>query len=273
MSKKITSTSKDKGIKSTKVKAVELARQHGIDALLDGQKPASTYTQRATARQQMEMGRQQQNLEQILVLVEKLCGDEAGSDIDPDWFTAYLSLACHSQSPAMQQLWAQILVREIAAPGSFSVRALKVLTEMTQREAQWFQRACQLSSRLGSDQNRKLIVGAIMPASRMGLRRARLSKLLLSKHRLSYSQLMQLAELGLLFERELETTIPAGQDLMLNQGSQPWLLRPRAKGIRLLYQRMTPIGDELAELIPDEPVETYQQELTEQLGRLFEIQR
>jgi uncharacterized repeat protein (TIGR03899 family) len=264
---------KESAIPTAKNRAVKLARRHGIDALIAGKQTSSTFSQRAKARQQVEAAQQQKNLEQILALVEKQCSDEAGSEVDPDWFNAYLTLASNSQSRAMQQLWSQILTKEIVTPGSFSVKALNTLTQMTQREAMWFQRACLLSSQLGNDPNNKLVVGALRPASNLGLRRTRLAKVSLGKHRLSYSQLMQLAELGLLFERELETTPAAGQDLVMTQSGQRWLMRPRGKATRILYYRMTHIGDELAQLIPVSPIENYQQELIEELSGFFEIQR
>lgn len=270
--KKIKANTKDSSIPTAKDSVQSLALRYGVDALMDNNKPDSSFSQRAKVRQQLNLTQQQKNLEQILASVEKLCGDETGSDVDPDWTHAYLALASRSQSRSMQQLWAQILSREVASPGSFSVRALHTLTQMTQREAQWFQRACQLSSRIGGDGNNKLLTGVIKPAGNLGLRRSRVAKLSLSQYRLSYNHMMQLSELGLIYDRELETTPSPTHDLLINYADSRWRLRPKGKNIRLFYHRMTPIGDELAQLIPLSPIETYQQELLNQLGIFFDIQ-
>lgn len=257
---------------SAKQRASLLARRYGLHTLIEVSSPESSFAQRALARERLEKARIQKNLEQIMVLAEKMCGDEAGSRLDPDWFSAYLDLAKFSQTKAMQQLWAQILAMEIVSPGHFSIRALQVLTQMTQREAKWFQRAVQLSSRMGGEHSHKLLIGAIRMPSRFGLKRQRIQRLSLGRYRLAYNQVMQLAELGLIYDRELESTFAAQLDLSFEQGGKMWLLHPRFRECKLIYYRMTPIGDELAQLISQQSVQNYQEDLSQLLNEFFILQ-
>lgn len=257
---------------SAKQRSRQLARRYGLHTLIEEESPESSFSQRAFARARMEQARSQKNLEQILALAEQLCGNDAGSHVDPDWFSAYLDLAKHSQNSAMQKLWAQILAMEIVTPGHFSIRALKTLTQMTQREAQWFQRAVLIASQMGSDQCHRLLVGVHRPASRLGLSRAKIKRLSLGRYRLTYNQMMQLSELGLLYERELESSFAAELDLNFSLGGRHWILRPRYRNCKLLYYRMTPIGDELSKLIEGTSIIRYQEDLEELLQEFFEIQ-
>ncbi|MFM2482168.1 TIGR03899 family protein [Celerinatantimonas sp. YJH-8] len=257
---------------SAKQRTQQLARHHGLHTLIETQTPDSTFSQRAAARYKLEQARRQKNLEQILSQAEKLCSDEASSAIDPDWFGAYLELAQNSLSRPMQHLWAQILAMEIVSPGRFSIRALRTLTLMTQREAQWFQRAVQLSSRMGGEQNHKILLGVMRPAARLGLSRPRLRRLNLGRYRLSYSQVMELAELGLIYDRELESSFAEDLDLSFEQGGHMWLLRPRFRHCKLIYYRLTPIGDELAQLIDSSSIDTYQDDLSNLLSEFYTLQ-
>ncbi|MFM2477552.1 TIGR03899 family protein [Celerinatantimonas sp. MCCC 1A17872] len=262
----------DSSVTSAKQRTLQLAKRHGLHTLIEESSPQSSYIQRAMARERLEKARTQKNLEQIMARAERICGDEAGSRIDPDWFSAYLELAKNSQTPAMQRLWAQILSMEVVTPGHFSIKALKILTQMTQREAKWFQRAVQLASRLGGEQSHKLLIGAIRLPGRFGIHRQRIRRLSLGRYRLAYNQIMQLAELGLIYDRELESSFAAQFDLSFEQGGKMWLLRPRYRQCKLLYYRMTPIGDELAQLIEPTPISHYQDDLAQMLQDFFDLQ-
>src|ERR1700738_406886 len=46
-------------------------------------------------------------------------------------------------NPYLQELWGKVLAGEIEQPGSYSLRALDVLSAMTQKEAERFVAACQ----------------------------------------------------------------------------------------------------------------------------------
>ena len=135
-----------------------LAKKHGIDGLLLNNKQTS-FSDRAEHREKIEAAAKQKNLEQIMVLATQQCGDDAGGELDNDWFTAFIKLAEEISSRSMQQLWAKILSLEIASPGAFSVKALTTLKQMTHREAVVFQRLCNLASHFAGDNGHKLLTG------------------------------------------------------------------------------------------------------------------
>lgn len=246
-------------ILSSQEQTLRLARSRNIDGMLT-KNSDSTFEQRATARLATEQATRQRNLETIMVMASRQCGESAaGGDVDPDWLTRFLQLAEEISSVPMQQLWGQILALEIATPGSFSVRALVTLKEMTQRDAQLFQRLCALSCAYVGNDERRLLIG-IFKGSTL-LSRARVSRLGLGKYRLPYNALLQLFELGLLHKGELESGALPADGLELEFTNQRWRLRGRQSNTKLLYYRLTPVGNELAQLLRDVPPEEYQQDL------------
>lgn len=90
----------------------------------------------------------QTNIENILVMAaEDLCETEAKTSTekptaspDPDWVTRYIAAAQEISNEEMQSAWAKVLAREVTKPGSFSLRTLEVLKNMTRSEAALFER-------------------------------------------------------------------------------------------------------------------------------------
>jgi uncharacterized repeat protein (TIGR03899 family) len=273
MSNKPFTENKSSQVENSKLQLAKLAKQRGLDARLQSTKPTSTWSQRAQARAVVEKATQQKNLENIFYYAsQKTSEQDVGSEPDADWMTEFLNLACQTQVKTMQMLWADILSQELATHGSFSVKALRTLTLMTQREASWFQLACQLSSIIGGENNHKLVTGVLRPASNLGLVRARWDKISLGQHRMPYNHILQLIELGLIFDRELEISPSIHHDTSLVHGQSHYSLRPRLKGCKLLYYRFTPIGDELAKLIESDVLSSYQEHLEQLLHKHFSPQ-
>lgn len=87
---------------------------------------------------------------EILAAQEDTESDQQGSpDAEPmmfdfDWFIRFFDSAGSVSNEEMQLLWARILAGEVHSPGSFSLRALETLHNMTQTEAVLFQRATSL---------------------------------------------------------------------------------------------------------------------------------
>ncbi|MGY5450707.1 TIGR03899 family protein [Agarivorans sp. MS3-6] len=271
MSDKPIIENKSSPVENTSVQLAKLAKQRGLDALLQQSKPSSTWSQRAQARAIVEHATQQKNLEKIIYFaMQKTSEEEVGNEPDADWMTEFLTLASNTQVKSMQILWADILSQELMTPGSYSVKALRTLKLMTQREAQWFQSACELSSIIGGEANNKIITGVVRPTSSLGLVRAKLDKVSLGQHRMPYHHILQLTELGLLFDRELEIRPSGHHETPLVHGSTHYQLRPRYKGCKLIYHRFTPIGDELAKLITKQPITAYQESLERLLQTYFE---
>lgn len=56
-------------------------------------------------------------------------------DIDPDWFVRWRDCAEKVSSEELQRLWAKALAGEIATPGSYSLRTLEFIKNISQTEA------------------------------------------------------------------------------------------------------------------------------------------
>lgn len=99
---------------------------------------------RAEQRQLNESIRQEDNLENVLEIAadEMPKDDQTVSDesVDEDWLNRFFSIAKDISTEQMQYVWGKILAGEIAQPGSFSLRTLDVVRNMTMREAEEFQR-------------------------------------------------------------------------------------------------------------------------------------
>ena len=65
-------------------------------------------------------------------------------EFDFDWFMRFFEAAGNISNKEMQQLWAKVLAGEIKSQGSFSLRAVETLRNMSLKEAQTFQRATSL---------------------------------------------------------------------------------------------------------------------------------
>ncbi len=67
---------------------------------------------------------------------------ESGPDeVDPDWLNYFDGYAKKASSDAVRDLWARVLAGEIRHPKSFSLMTLRVLAELDQQMASWFQEA------------------------------------------------------------------------------------------------------------------------------------
>ncbi|MGE6109548.1 TIGR03899 family protein [Aeromonas sobria] len=256
---------KESAILSSQEQTLRLARSRGIDGMLT-RNSDSTFEQRASFRQLADQAARQRNLEAIMVMASRHCEETAaGGEMDSDWLTRFLQLAEDISMVPMQQLWGRIFAIEVATPGRFSIRSLATLKEMTQREAQLFQRLCALSCHYAGSDELRLLLGLHKGASL--LTRARVTRLTLGKYRLPYNALLQLFELGLLHRGELESGPLPADGVELAFGNQQWRLHRNQSNITLLYYRLTPVGNELAQLLTEPPLEEYLQDLKAVLGQ------
>lgn len=212
--------------------------------------------------------RRQANLESITTKALSLC-DERTSDAnpDPDWIMQFMSMAEEIHQTDMQQLWAKILADECAKPGEYSLMALQTLKSMTRRDARMFQLFCRLTSTTSGDNSRKLIFAInISPQWHQLFSHKGLHQLSLNRYNMPYSSILWLMELGLVFSTELETSpIPPGQEFKISYADEDYRFRGGSAESRLLYYRLTPVGDELAKLLPAEPQKGYREALLELL--------
>ncbi|WP_429083766.1 TIGR03899 family protein [Aeromonas bivalvium] len=261
---------KESAILSSQEQTLRLARSRGIDGMLT-RNSDSTFEQRASFRQLADQAARQRNLEAIMVMASRHCEETAaGGEMDSDWLTRFLQLAEDISMVPMQQLWGRIFAIEVATPGRFSIRSLVTLKEMTQREAQLFQRLCALSCHYAGSDELRLLLGLHKGASL--LTRARVTRLALGKYRLPYNALLQLFELGLLHRGELESGSLPADGVELAFGNQQWRLHRKQSNVTLLYYRLTPVGNELAQLLTEAPLEEYLQDLKTLISAHLQIE-
>ncbi|QUM82209.1 TIGR03899 family protein [Moritella sp. 5] len=248
----------------------KVSKDRGIDGMLTVNKH-TTFEHRAIQRLNQEKIKQQQNLESIVVRANNFCDDVTSEVIDPDWLSAFMSMAKDISGPHMQTLWGKIFALELSHSGSFSVKSLRTLNQMTQREAQMFQSACNLSSQVGYDTNRKIILNCQNNnKSFLLFNKPQFKSINLGRHKLPYSSFLTLSELGLIHNNELEmVNLPRDKDLPISYGEEKLTVKVKSSSSRVKYYRFTHIGDELAKLIPHENNHEYFSELTNHLHNAF----
>jgi uncharacterized repeat protein (TIGR03899 family) len=260
-------------IKDSASRVQSIAQIYGLDALLQNEPPAKPALERAHLREQRRQEQRQKNLEQILKLAHSSCRDETAGEPDQDWLYRFFDMAQDIHNSSMQKLWAQVMKREVTNPGSTSMKALKVLKDMSPREAQTLQRAATLACSFGGDTSRKLLIGYKAHGGMFSFgKRDTTSNLNMGSFQLPYSSLLVLIELGLLHSTELESgEIGIETPLMLNYQGKNLSLQVNTKGVRLLYYRFTPTGNELCKLLGNKPNNQYYDQMLSLLNHKFSV--
>lgn len=110
--------------------------------------PESTLDQRVVARLAYQEAKKQTNIEQITSYAAEELRDERDTNSekpDSDWTTRFFRIAEDITTDQMQMLWGKVLAGEVKRPGSYSLRALDLLKNITQQEAEMFVRVGQIS--------------------------------------------------------------------------------------------------------------------------------
>ena len=113
------------------------------------------YARRAANKFAEKIIREQVNLDTIsAVAADELNKDESTNPTEPstddtaektisdDWLNSFEKEASQKSTEEMQLLFGRILAGEIRKPGSFSIRAVKILSEMDQNTATLFKKLC-----------------------------------------------------------------------------------------------------------------------------------
>ncbi len=261
-------------IKDSASRIQSIAQIYGLDALLQTEPPVKSALERAQLREQRRQEQRQKNLEQVLKLAHSSCRDETAAEPDQDWLYRFFEMAQDIHNSAMQKLWAQVLKREVTNPGSTSMKALKVLKDMSPKEAQTLQRAASLACSFGSDGSHKLLIGYKAHNGMFSFgKRDTTNNLNMGAFQLPYSSLLVLIELGLLHRSELESgEINVETPLALSYQGKSLTLHANAKGVRLLYYRFTPTGNELCKLLGNKPNPEYYDQILLILNQRFNVQ-
>lgn len=265
--------SKTSYIKDSGKQIRSIAETYGLDAKLNSVQNETTLIDRALKRERKTKEQRQKNLERIIHFSFNACNEETAGAPDQDWLYRFFELAQDIQNSSMQKLWAQVLKREVTNPGSTSLKALKILKDMTPKEAQILQRAASLSCSFGQDSHRKLFLGLRSHNGFFTLgKRDSTYTLNLGSFNLPYSSIMVLIELGLLHATELESgEIELNGPLHLQYQSKQLSLTPNIRGVRLLYYRFSPTGNELCRLLGHKLNQEYYDQLVALLNQKFSL--
>ncbi len=74
---------------------------------------------------------------------EKNSSENTNYDFDFDWFLRFFESASYISNKDMKFLWAKVLSGEIENPGSFSLRTIEVMRNMSSKEAKTFENLTQ----------------------------------------------------------------------------------------------------------------------------------
>lgn len=225
-------------------------------------------------RKHVKQARKLDNLEKILEKALDLSIDQVTEDqIDPDWFYSFIDLAENIFSSTMQEIWGKIFAVEISKPGTFSLRTLQTLKQLTQRDAKIFQNAVGLTSRMKGENSPKILFGYYQKPSIFTLfRLSKNQQLNLAQFGLPYPDLLTLMDAGLIFGTEIES---GEQDptrkVEYRFGNDTFFLAPKRSGIFLNYYKFTATGAELAKLVNSVPNVNYQLQIKTLLKGAFEV--
>lgn len=167
--------------------------------------PEANLDQRVIARMSFQEAKKQSNIERITQRAAEELRHEKKIDSekpDSDWTTRFFRIAEDITSDQMQELWGKVLAGEVKQPGSYSLRTLGLLKNITQKEAEIFVKVGQLSFSAAEI--------TFIPNPDMG-------KYLQDKLGISFSDLMILRETGLLVANDLSFGVaPSGKDSQTN---------------------------------------------------------
>ena len=189
--------------------------------------------------------KRQENVERITSIAASDLLNEtnvADEKPDEDWISRFFNSAQDVSSEQMQELWGRILSGEIKKPGSFSLKTLDFVRNMTKKDAELIQLLAPLSIKFGNVQ--------AIPLPDM--------EWLKTERKIYESHHFDCSELGALYPTDLsnnffsvpevsQAIITAGDRLLLVDRNE---LKSRAQ---LSIWKYTRIGSEIVDLIAPEP--------------------
>lgn len=112
-----------------------------ILASSDTSSPVLALPERVANRNEYQEFRKQQNIESVCAnAAEELAGDSQVPENkpEPEWIDHFFEIAEKISTEDLQYWWGKILAGEIKKPGSFSLRTLELLKNMSRQEAEIF---------------------------------------------------------------------------------------------------------------------------------------
>ena len=215
--------------------------------IISPEKVHETYpglAERAESRLDFRELRKQENLEAICgEAAEQLAEEQNVSEESPDvdWVTRFLDIAEGVSAEMLQRLWGKLLAGEIKNPGSYSLRTLDTLRNLSMKEAESFSKLCNYTLCTYRDNGLdKVFVVHTDPY--------------LASKGVDFQEILSLKDAGLIFENDLEFSFgqnKAGHTSHLING-QIMLLFERTidtPPVQCSTMALTKVGRELLQLV------------------------
>jgi uncharacterized repeat protein (TIGR03899 family) len=258
---------------SNQKRIVNWFSQVGVQAQSSSLKP-STGNEIIKRKKELLAQRKLKNLENILNRTLDFCLDDGSEeDLDPDWFFSFVKMAEEIYSASMQELWGKIFAVETAKPGSFSLKTLGILKQLTQKDAQIFRNAVNLTSRRKGESSPKILLGYYQKTNLWSFFSSHKEQQLnLAEFGLGYPDILSLMDLGLIHHSEIESgELPISIAAEWRCAGQTLDLSAKRTGTTLVYYKFTTTGAELCKLVTQKRQDIYIKSLRTILGGTFTI--
>ncbi len=189
--------------------------------------------------------RKQNNIDNVVCFAnEELKEVTKVSDepVDKDWVIRFFNSVEDVSSCEMQKIWAKILAGEVKQPDSFSLRTLDIVKNLTQREAQTFQKLSNIIL-ISYDGSYKYIYS---------------NTNLLNKYNLSYANILEMQECGLIKAQLL--TLVNEQELTIYNEKMIGIIKSKSnkeQKISIKVYVLTEAGKQLYSIIYKDYSEPY----------------
>lgn len=118
------------------------------EAEIESMELMDEYQSRMEERLNAQKIRRQTNFDNTVRVAAETLSTEtevSKTEVHPDWTTRLINIVEDISDKEMQVLWGKILAGEVKQPGSYSLRTLEVLRNITKREAELFSVIANLS--------------------------------------------------------------------------------------------------------------------------------
>ena len=235
------------------------------------------YISKAAEKFASKVIREQLNIDQIGMLAANNLKNETFEDndhkqteeISDDWLNEFEHYARLKSSDDMKLIFGKILSGEIQKPGTFSIRTVRLISQLDNQAAQLFQRLCSMSISLCVSTDVVLDSRVVSLAGNAGSNS-------LSKYGLSFDNLNILHEYGLIISDYNSwmgySPCIAGENGIigasihfggLKYGFVPTDKEKYDKELKLHGVAFTKAGKELLKIVPQEEVSNYKQDFIE----------
>lgn len=265
---------------------VQIVKKEG-EAFSQNIEVPEKYIEKAASKYAAKIIKEQLNLDDITLIAAKDLTSEnhanmqdPNSELSDDWLNEFENLARSKSSEDMKLIFGKILSGEIFRPGTFSIRTIRLISQLDNEAAKIFQQLCNCSISFhleGKIYDARVVSFDGSPSSNS-----------LSKYNLHFSNLNILQEYGLIIPeynstRPYSTSIANENNVIGNSlcfqnkhyGLIPTDREKYDKELKLTGVGFTKAGKELLSIIPIENVENYRADfiefLTKKHLRLVEV--